>query len=275
MMDRKQWACCVGLATFALAEIAMAAARLPFRDGFESGNFSAWGGGLESTMSVNCTQAAPEGRCSVQSILSTGTPTDNYKDYYFGDHRTVNGAPVTPQTGVWLSLQSKFDTGFQFGANTGNHKIAIINFEDENGRRRYQVIVNVDVRGGGNYIIEHLKWNADRSFNRSFPCCVQNVGTPVRPRIGQWDRLKLFVKPNTPGQANGVIQFWVNGTLKLEHRNITLREDTPYNPNKMILSSHASDTTSNGIQRWDDFYLGETDPDTGVRPMPPVINEVR
>ena len=54
MMNRKQWACCVGLAAFALGEIAMAAARLPFRDGFESGNFSAWGGGLETTMSVNC-----------------------------------------------------------------------------------------------------------------------------------------------------------------------------------------------------------------------------
>ena len=152
MMNRKYWACCAMLTAMALGELAMAAARLPFRDGFESGNFSAWGGGLETSMSVICTQAG-EGRCSVQSILTPGTPTDNYKDYYFGDHRTVNGAPVTPQTGVWLSLQSKFDTGFQFGANTGNHKIAIINFEDENGRRRYQVIVNVDVRGGLNFVV--------------------------------------------------------------------------------------------------------------------------
>jgi len=274
-MNRKQWACCATIAAFALGEIAMAAARLPFRDGFESGNFAAWNGGLESTMSVTASQAAV-GTYSVQSILTPGTPTDNYKDYLFGDHRSVGGTPVTPQAGVWLSLQSKFDPGFLFGTNTGNHKIAIVNFEDENGRRRYQIIINVAVRGGGDYIIEHLKWNADRSFNRSLPCCVQNVGTPVKPRIGQWDRLKLFIRPNTPGQTDGVVQFWVNGVLKVDYPNITLREDTQYNPNKMILSSHSSDITPSGIQRWDDFYLGETDPDDSqVRPRPPVLNEVR
>lgn len=275
MMNRKQWKAGAALVALALSGVVFAAARLPFRDGFESGNFSAWGGGLDSTMTVNCTAQAAEGRCSVQSVLINGTPTDNYKDYYFGDHRTVGGAPVTPQTGLWLSFQNKFDPGFNFGQIRGNHKLAIINFENENGRRIYQIIINVDIVQGV-YIVEHLKWNADGSFNTSFAsCCRQNIGTPVAPRIGQWDKLKLFLKPNTPGQTNGAIQLWINGVLKANHQNIQLREATSYNPNKLILSSHSSDATRVGIQRWDDFYLGETDPDTGVRPNPPVIDNVR
>lgn len=263
--------CVLALGT---AGVASAAERLPFRSGFETGTFSDWGGGRLPTMTIVSANSA-EGQRHAQSVLTLGTPTDSYQDFYYGDHPSVGGAPVTPATGVYMSLYAKFDTGFRF-ANGIMHKIMLLNFDDENGRRRYQVIINVQI-ASGNFMIEQLKWNADRSFNRSFPCCAQNVGTAVGPRFGQWDKLKLFVRPNTPGQTNGEIRLWVNNELKLDHRNITIREDSTFNPNKMILSSYDSGGTAAGTQRWDDIYLGEADPDAAsqVRPNPPVLNEVR
>jgi hypothetical protein len=253
----------------------MAANRLPFRSGFEGGNFSEWGGGLEGSMSVT-TQDASAGTYSTQAVMTLGRATDNYKEYLFGDHvRLGGGVPVGTTHGLWLSLDSKFDQGFSLGTSANLHKIALINMEDENGRRRYQLIINV-WNSNRQYFVEHLKWNADRTFNRALPGVTQNIGTPVQARLGEWDRLKLFIKPNTRGAADGVVRFWVNGVLKAEYTNVAVREDTMYMPNKLLMVNYAPDTTTVGVQRWDNFYLGETDPDSNVvRPMPPVLNTVQ
>ncbi len=253
-----------------------AADRLPFRSSFETGNFSDWNGGLEASMRV-ATGDSTDGIYATHATMTRGVVTDNYKEYLFGDHIRLSGprVPVTVERGVWLSLDSKFDTGFSFGTVTNLHKIALINLEDENGRRRYQLIINVWT-ANRQYFVEHLKWNADRSFNRAMPGVTQNVGTPVAARLGQWDKLKLFIKPNTPGAANGIVRFWVNGELKAEYTNIAVREDTNYMPNKLLMVNYSTDTTTAGVQKWDNFYLGEADAETAVvRPNPPVLQDAR
>lgn len=267
--------CCLAVVLILAVQIASAANRLPFRSGFEPGNFSEWGGGLEGSMSVT-SQDRASGTYSTQAVMTRGQATDNYKEYLFGDHVRIGGGdPVTTTNGLWLSLDSKFDQGFTLGTSANLHKIALINLEDENGRRRYQLIINV-WNSNRQYFVEHLKWNADRTFNRALPGVTQNVGTPVQARLGQWDRLKLFIKPNTRGAADGVVRFWVNGVLKAEYTNVAVREDTGYMPNKLLMVNYVTDTTTAGVQRWDNFYLGETDPDSNaVRPMPPVLNDVQ
>jgi hypothetical protein len=252
---------------------AFSAARLPFSSSFETGTFSEWNGGLDASMTV-VGSVASDGRYSTQAVMTPGSITDNYKEYVFGDHPRVNGDPVTVANGVWLTLDSRFETGFHFADGATVHKIAIVNLEDASSRRRYQIIINV-IPQSGDYFVDHLKWNEDRSFNRTMPYVSQNLGTPAKVRFGQWDKLKLFIKPNTLGQANGVIRFWVNGVLKAEHTNVALRENVAVNPNKMIMSNYVNTATASGTQRWDNFRLAETDPEGGVRPNPPVLNSVQ
>lgn len=249
------------------------ATRLPFRSSFETGDFSEWNGGLDATMTVTSSQATVGAR-SAQSVMIAGQTTDNYKEYVFGDNPRVGGTPVTTSQGLWLSFDSKFDTGFRFASGANVHKIAIVNFEDGNGRRRYQLILNVYVPTQ-QYFFEHLVWNADGSFNHAMPSVEQNVGTPVAVRFGQWEKFKIFIKPNTPGRADGVVRMWVNGVLKTEHTALAVREGTSYNPNKLIMSNYVNTSTAVGTQRWDNWYLGETDPEGGVRPNPPVLNSVQ
>lgn len=251
----------------------MAATRLPFRSSFENGNFSEWGGGGDATMTVTSSEAT-DGRFSVQALMTQGQTTDNYKDFVFGDHVLVGGQAVSTASGVWLRYDSKFDVGFRFGSSANVHKSAIVNFEDENGRRRYQVIVNV-WNSNREYFVEHLRWNADRSFGGAIPGLAQNQGARAQARLGEWDRVKLFIKPNTPGQSNGIVRLWINGELKMENTAVALREGTNYNPNKLIMSNYVNDTSTSGTQRWDNFYLGETDPDGGVRPNPPTDVDAR
>lgn len=247
--------------------------RLPFRSSFESGSFSEWNGGLDSTMTVTSSQAT-DGTRSAQSVMIAGQTTDNYKEYVFGDHPRVGGTPVTTSQGMWLTFDSKFDSGFQFASGAIVHKIAIVNFEDSNSRRRYQLLLNVYVPERV-YFFEHLVWNADGSFNRSNPGISQNVGTRAQVRLGQWDKFKIFIKPNTPGRADGVVKMWVNDVLKLDHSTISIRDNTNYNPNKLIMSNYVNTSTAAGIQRWDNWYLGETEPGASVRPNPPVLAPVQ
>ncbi|WP_129777700.1 heparin lyase I family protein [Peristeroidobacter soli] len=250
-----------------------AAARLPFTSSFEAGTFGEWNGGLDSSMTVTSSMAT-DGRYSTQSVMTAGRSTDNYKEYVFGDNRRVGGEVA--DDGVWLTFDSRFDTGFHFADGAGVHKIAIINLEDVNdGRRRYQIIINVIPRNG-EYFVDHLKWNADGSFGRTMPNVSQNIGTPATVRFGQWDKLKLYIKQNTLGQANGVVRFWVNGVLKGEHTDVQLRENVNVFPNKLIMSNYVTETTAYGTQRWDNWRLSETDPDANaVRPNPPVLNSVQ
>ena len=259
-----------------LAQGASAAAtKLPFRSSFESGTWDDWNGGPDTSLRI-VSDDATDGRNSARAVMTAGTPTDNYKDFVFGNsNRVPGGVAVTEQQGVWMAFDAKFETGFRFGTSANLHKLAILNFEDENGRRRYQLIVNVR-NSDRMYFVEHLKWNADRTFNRAIPGLDQHLGTPAYVRFGQWDKFKLFVKPNTPGVANGIVRLWINGELKVDRTNVAVREDTNYMPNKMILSNYAPDSTTSGAQRWDNFYLGETDPGgSTVRPNPPVLDSVQ
>ena len=60
-----------------------------------------------------------------------------------------------------------------------------------------------------------------------------------------------------------------------EYTNCALRENTNYMPNKLIMANYVNATVTNGIQRWDNWYMGETDPGgAAVRPNPPVIQGV-
>lgn len=274
MIVKKSLVVALGLCGAALfTQPALSAARLPFTSSFETGTFSEWNGGLDASMTV-VSSVASAGRYSTQAVMTPGSITDNYKEYVFGDHPRVGGAAVTVANGVWLTLDSRFESGFHFADGATVHKVAIVNLEDSNSRRRYQVIINV-IPQSGDYFVDHLKWNEDRSFNRTMPYISQNLGTPAKVRFGQWDKLKLFIKPNTVGRADGVIRFWVNGTLKAEHTNVALREDVAVNPNKLIMSNYVNTATASGTQRWDNFYLSETEPEAGVRPNPPVLNSVQ
>ncbi|HEY8549111.1 MAG TPA: hypothetical protein VIL35_04065 [Vicinamibacterales bacterium] len=246
-------------AVLSLLVAAPAAAQtgLPFTSDFEVGDFSEWDAFRNTTGAVIMNTGCHSGRC-LRTPLVEGTNSDTYGDFYFGDHSTRRGTKVEE---VWLRLWSKFDPGLTFP--TGQ-KIAILNLTDGvSTERRYQVILYV--RGNGEYALQTSDIANWDFFNHW-----QNQGTATRVRLGQWDKLKVHVRLNTPGSSNGVLRMWVNDELKLSYNNINIRFNTAYGMNKLILSTYATPPSpTDGMQWHDSITLALTDPDGSSPPPPP------
>jgi hypothetical protein len=153
-----------------------------------------------------------------------------------------------------LTTHTKFDPGYVWPSN--GHKIAIFNLTNGNdSQRRYQVYVKVNTNG--QYAVDHSYIGTWDFFGLP-----QNQGSPASVRFGQWDKIKLYVRLNTPGSSNGVVKLWVNDVLKLSHSNVNIRQNTSYGINKLIMSSYATDASgSNGYQYYDNWQLATADPD--------------
>jgi hypothetical protein len=244
--------------TFAAQPASGQSTRLPWTSNFDGGDFTEWDGFRNTTGVTIESSGCHDGLCA-RAPLIAGTHNDNYGDLHFGDHYLVRGMKVEE---AWLRLYSRFEAGYSWPAE--GQKIAIINLTNgETSTKYYQVYVTV--RGNGEYMVVHSYFAAWRFFP-----LLQNVGTPVSVRAGQWDKVKLHVRLNGPGQANGAVRLWINDQLKAQYDNLNLRETTSFGLNKLNLSSYTNpEATSNGVQWWDSFVLSTTDPDRGPAPSPP------
>jgi len=219
-----------------------------FTEDFEAVNWNRWVGTPAGNLQIvndNCA----EGTYCARASLVADTNDNNYADYIFGDHTNVGDAKVEE---VYMQMYSKISTGYQWPNNS--HKIAIFNLTDGvSTQRRYQVYVYADANG--RYVVDYSDIG-----DWTFSALTQNVGTPVNVSPGQWDKLKLRVRLNTPGVADGIVELWVNDELKLSYNNVNIRENTAYGINKFILSSYSTDATGgNGTQWYDEVRISTSD----------------
>ncbi len=230
-----------------------------FTSDFEQGDWSEWNGRQEQTpggLQVVADAGCPSGGYCARALLTQGTNSDNYADYYFGDFYTIGNPKVEE---VWLSLKVKFDSGYVW-PNSGQ-KVAILNATDgATSQRRYQVILKVAPEG--DWSLQHSYIDTWQFFEKR-----QNVGTAQPVVQGQWVKLKVYARMNTPGASDGIIRMWVDDVLKAEYTSLDLRQSTDNGFGKLNLSSWATDASgSNGAEWYDDWVMAESDPDSAVPP---------
>ena len=238
-----------------------------FQDGFESGNFNAWGYGQGLTVS-NLDHHS--GQYAARGVSTQGATTDLYREKAFGDHPNAGGPAI--DGGVYFKFAHKYDAGFNLGTQQNYNKIFLMNFEDPSNVRRDQVIFETNVNSGyasrGEYMFELTHWTASGGWLTGSLRLQNRNGSPLLYREGQWDVIKVYLQPNTPNQNNGILRMWVNGVLKAEHTDVNIRFE-PYNLNLAILSSYITVTDVSGTRWWDDVIISQTDPDSGSDTTPP------
>ena len=238
-----------------------------FQDGFESGNFNAWGYGQGLTVSNSDHHS---GQYAARGVSTQGATTDLYREKAFGDHPNAGGPAI--DGGVYFKFAHKYDAGFNLGTQQNYNKIFLMNFEDPSNVRRDQVVFETNVNSGyasrGEYMFELTHWTASGGWLTGSLRLQNRNGSPLLYREGQWDVIKVYLQPNTPNQNNGILRMWVNGVLKAEHTDVNIRFE-PYNLNLAILSSYMTVTDVSGTRWWDDVIISQTDPDSGSDTTPP------
>ena len=222
---------------------------LPWSASFESGDWSEWSSGTPHGQSIISSTDCRSGSYCSRSPLTAGTNSDNYIDFYFGNFPTISDGDSV--TGVEATYWTKFDRGYDWSSGT---KTAIFNICDSTGSRRYQVYVYV--KQNGEYAVTN-SWIDSWQFLPND----QNIGQPVTVKFGEWEKMRLQVQLNTPGQSDGIIKLWINDELKISYNDRDIRQGTNYTLNKFILSSYTGTNSATSGALWhDDFWLREWSP---------------
>jgi hypothetical protein len=76
---------------------------------------------------------------------------------------------------------------------------------------------------------------------------------PTALGAGTWHKVELWVRLNTPGQSNGVMRYWVDGTLRGEWTNISLRTSSILRLNGATVTASRGDGPAQSM--WVDDVL--------------------
>ena len=72
---------------------------------------------------------------------------------------------------------------------------------------------------------------------------------------GRWVKLGFWVRLNTPGESDGLLQLFVDGELLLDGRDLDLRGSDDHGFNFMWLGGNVSVVSGHGIERSSSRYL--------------------
>lgn len=227
-----------------------------FADDFESGDFSNWNG-FSQTPTLTVSQTNPQaGSNHARATLSDGSLNNNYLEHYFGYHALQQPGGTAVEE-AWLHGYLAFNGDVVPGSQS--QKAFIVQFEDDDGDRRYQVYGYVAPDGA--FKLDHSAFDADGN-NGTFNLVTANAASyPAVTADGTYNEFKLRVVCNTPGSSDGTIQFWWNETQIVNQQSYNVRGSSSFTPNLLILSSYTSaQTTGPGSIDYDTWTLAETDP---------------
>jgi hypothetical protein len=109
---------------------------------------------------------------------------------------------------IWIKLSSNF-----YGHSSYVNKMLFMWMAN-----KPKFILSADGPGNGALVPAIRIQDSPDGTDRRLP----NVKTNAQVVRGQWQHWEVLVTGNTPGQANGQVQWWIDGTLVSDYRNINL-----------------------------------------------------
>jgi hypothetical protein len=244
-------------------------------EGLESNSWADWGGGTPPAgMSITAVQAASGSYSAIEPHLN-GTGATSWAETYFGD--LLDAAPQ--QTDVTQEFDSWFDSNATINVNGGGGtKISILIANEDwttnypsplsyspyyltlyangNAGQMFQVWGELDRKTGGSQVWQEFAPNTSSSS--------------VMP-LGQWVHFQVRTALNTPGQSDGILQVWMNGTQIINYTNVDYRDSyTLRGWNMLEITGYDNmPPTSNWNQYWDNVEVYTTPTSTSTTPTAP------
>jgi hypothetical protein len=171
------------------------------------------------------TDFALTGTHSVKGYFTDVTGMTNYKSDVY--------KTFPSSTHVFMRYGFRESPGFVTGTNGGSKRIRYtgiggnpniwtytFNGAAFSGQGQYSITVEAPYDGSGVHeVVTVGSRNSERDNIVLF--------SGVNPSQTSWDQVETEVLFNDPGQYNGVIRMWINGTLRIEVINVALRGPTP------------------------------------------------
>jgi len=162
------------------------------------------------------------------------------------------------------SISAKF--GATPGIRADGRNKFLVNFESENATGDAPGLLNVYVY----WPEQGDKWG-DHFYpsGKVFPFSVARSGVrtfgehfearrDLSPQLGRWYCYEYMVKANTPGQRDGRIAMWVDGTLIADFPNLRLRDVKDLKIDRFGLGVYIANNTGRGNRMWHDNVVAAT-----------------
>ena len=171
--------------------------------------------------SVDCTVTpSPSGGCALRMVYPAGT----YSTSFGGGRasRDITGNPTDLYIGAWM----RYSNPFQFHSNGQKVNFWILSQTQRcNGLSNPAQTVNVAIGyigAGGNATLAsspQVCWNGAPLSQIFF----QNAANwDETAHLNQWHWYEMRSKMNTPGQADGINQVWIDDILYLDIQNVRI-----------------------------------------------------
>jgi hypothetical protein len=265
-------------------QLVSATTGLPFQDGFESG-LSNWPhSGMQST-----TDRAFGGSTSVAGNAVSGETDSSWLLHYWGDANAVSGGDIS--CGSACPGGRTEDVSFRFKffmdaasslANAGSfeihRKIAILgSFHDWDA-----TFGQAQQNSGYYFSLPVGNFNSTPGIDLAFNSWRRhdNAGNQIADVVdsaqandvffpGNWYDVRVRAKLNALGQANGILQVWVDDRLVIDRQDMNFRGGYDQATwNYLMLTDNGSGPSS-GTARffWDDVTIGEGTSQTPTQPV--------
>jgi len=257
---------------------------LPFQDGFESGLGDWPHSGMQST-----TDRAFNGSTSVAGDTVSGEADSSWLLHYWGDANAVSGGDISCGSACPggrtedVSLRFKFfmDAASSL-ANAGSfeihRKIAILgSFHDWDAQ-----FGQAQQNSGYYFSLPVGNFNSTPGIDLAFNSWRRhdNAGNQIADVVdsaqandvffpGNWYDVAVRARLNTLGQANGILQVWVDDRLVIDRRDMNFRggyDEAAWN--YLMLTDNGSGPSSGSARFfWDDVSIGEGTSQTPIQPV--------
>jgi len=282
-----------------------------FQEGFEDGNFSARGWYDNTTLSLSTTEHIPGSTASLQyrwplgatqpingsSIRKLFTATDSvYVSYWvkYSANYTGMNKPYGPHEFYLLTDQNPAYSGLAY-----THLTAYIEHNEGVPLLAIQDGANIDETKIGVDLISITEARAVAGCNGTIPdgysifTCYLNGAVhwnskqwkapgiyfsdnPGPTYKNNWHHVEAYFKLNSiqngKGQADGIVQYWYDGQLLINHSNVIMR--TGQHPtmkfNQFIMAPYMGDGSPVDQSFWiDDLIIATSRPTSNTPPAAP------
>lgn len=240
--------------------------------GVTQSNCTSYGGGIVS----NPLLSTANSKRTLEIYLKAGTRSTIFPE-----------ASLTPQqTVTYVRWYAMWSPGFVYNSNINKHLYVMSN---SSSGLNWRVPLHMERAPGYTTIARPVfQLYCGYTDYATSQCSggekrlYQNIGTPVDIVPGNWYEFEIMVKPDTYGNPfSGELKLWINGVLKAQHTNVSVRKSTDNSPiNAVQLAAYyggAGDVAPQDQQVWYDnivvgkSYIGPL----GESPSPPTSLKVQ